>query len=198
MSSQRDSTDARPKADAEPRALTRATGLIFQVVGVVLTLGGCCFWSFSGIAQSKQPIEAARTIVDVWRAGGAEPIWAMGGVCVTFVGGLALAACGLGLQAERPRAGRIATIVAAAGAIFWLACGAWTLAAEFAWGRCLLAALMALLWCVCFVLGLVSADELRRCPPPDDLGVAPPDLRLDRVTDREMPSDLREPPRADR
>ncbi len=116
----------------------------------------------------------------------------MSAVCVSFVGGLALAALGLGLQAEKRRSGTAASAVAGMGALFWFIHFGYTLTHSAGVGRLLWSVLMFIAWGLCAVLAVISADELRRNPPPADLGKAPADLKPDRLIDREMPRDLRD------
>ncbi len=183
-----------PTDEAAARALSRGSGVVFQFLGVALALGGCCGWSFAGYTQRSIPIEerAPRTAAEWSRAAGAERLWGMGGVCVSFAGGLALAATGLGLQAEHRRAGSAAAVVSGAAAAFWLARLVWTAWAAPAGAAILFAMLMVIVWGGCMILALLAADELRRWPPPADVGRAPADLKVDRLVDREMPADLRE------
>lgn len=178
---------------ASPRAFAQATGLILQLVGIVLTLGTCCWWSFTGLTQKKlSPDSQPASLGDIVSAADALQIWSMAAVCVSFAGGLALAAIGLGLQAEKRRSGTIASWTAGAGAAFWFAYFAYALTHSAGIGRMVWIVLMLLAWGLCAVLSVISADELKRNPPPPDLGKAPADLKPDRLIDREMPPDLRE------
>lgn len=179
----------------DPRGFARGVGAVLQFFGVVLTFGSCCWWSFAGLTQERIGSSSAlMTVADVVGEAGATRLWGMGAVVVSFVGGLALAALGLGIQAEKRRATRAAAIVAWIGAAFWLARLIWVIVTAPGFGRIVAAALMAIAWGLCGVLALVAGDELRRNPPPPDQGAAPADMQLDRAIDREMPSDLREPP----
>lgn len=190
------STPEPPPTPSLPRAFTRGSGAVFQVVGAILAFGSCCWWSFGGPAGGRLVTDGdPRSFAQVVRAADAPQIWAMAGVCAAFTGGMALAALGLGLQAERRGAAVAASWVAGLSAVFWIAHFLAALFSDQTIGRLLWTIIMALVWTACLVLALVSADELRRLPPPPDLGRAPPDLRPDRLVDSELPDDLKDMPR---
>jgi hypothetical protein len=186
-----DSSDDSPS----PRAFAQASGVVLQLVGVVLALGTCCWWTFAGLGAPAEPVDASavpRTFAEQWRAADASRLWGMFAVCVSLVGGLALAALGLGLQAEKRRSGTAATWVSTVGALFWFVYFAYALTHGAGVGRLAWCVLMFVAWGLCAVLSIISADELKRHPPPPDLGRAPADLKPDRLIDREMPKDLRD------
>lgn len=159
-------TDTPPTLPS-PRAFCQATGFIYQAVGVFLSLGACCYWSFSGRVQEEaRPTEGGSSIVQLTRDAAPEQIWAMGAVVLLFVGGLAIAALGLGLQHDRPAAAKWAKWTTLIIAIyFWayLAMAIFMLPGAVA--RIVLPAIMALVWTVLFLLGGVSAEEMRKNPP---------------------------------
>jgi hypothetical protein len=178
--------------ESTPRVFSRAAGVVLQFVGVTIALSSCCLWSFAGLMQRRlSGLAGEDSLVNIFRTAGPGPILAMVGTCLSFAGGLALATFGLGLQAERRRSGTAAVVVTALNTVFWLMFLAWALLASGGVGRVILGVVMTLIWGMCLLLSIVSADELRRFPPPPGLDVAPPDLKIDRVVDREMPSDLR-------
>ncbi|OWY70418.1 hypothetical protein B7486_16660 [cyanobacterium TDX16] len=150
-----------------PRAFCQATGFIYQGVGVVLMLGSCCFWSFSGRVQEEaRPTEAGRAIVEAAKDFAPQQFWAMGAVVLLFAGGLAIAALGLGLQHERPASASWAKWTTLAVAIyFWAYLWMSTLVWERATARIALAAVMALAWTVLFLLAGASVAEMRKNPP---------------------------------
>lgn len=176
-----------------PRAFAQASGLVLQVIGVILALGTCCWWSFAGLTDERiRPTSQPDSLRDIVRASDGSRLWSMSAVCVSFVGGLALAALGLGLQAEKRRSGAAASAVAGMGALFWFAYFGYALTYGAGIGSLVWSLLMLVAWGLCAVLAVISADELRRNPPPADLGKAPADLKPDRLIDREMPKDLRD------
>jgi len=157
------STDSSPS----PRVFCQATGFIYQGVGVVLMLGSCCFWSFSGRVQDEaKPTEAGRVVVEAAKDFAPQQYWAMGAVVLLFAGGLAIAALGLGLQHERPASASWAKWTTLALAIyFWAYLWMATLVWERATARIALAAIMALAWTVLFLLAGSSVAEMRKNPP---------------------------------
>lgn len=150
-----------------PRAFCQATGFIFQGVGVVLMLGSCCFWSFSGRVQEEaRPTEAGRMVVEVAKDFTPQQFWALGAVVLLFAGGLAIAVLGLGLQHERPSSASWAKWTTFAMAIyFWAYLCMATIVWEWATARIALAAVMALAWTVLFLLAGASVAEMRKNPP---------------------------------
>ncbi|MFO0974590.1 MAG: hypothetical protein U1A27_14290 [Phycisphaerae bacterium] len=191
---ERPSPPSPPADDAEHRAtLARPIGLIFQLCGGLLALSGCCIWSFSGLTQPRIATTAPAGSTGDWlAAAGGERLWQMGAVVVTFAGGLTLAAAGVGLMADRLVAGQAALVATALGAAFWLGRTIALFVAGAALRSEILALAMLVVWGLFLMLAWLGLDDLRHHPPPPDAGLAPRDLKLDRVTDREMPRDLRE------
>ncbi len=182
-----------PSSPPSPRAFAQASGLVLQLIGVILALGTCCWWSFAGLTDERiRPTSQPESFGDIVRAADGSRLWSMSAVCVSFVGGLALAVLGLGLQAEKRRSGAAALAVAGAGTVFWFVYFGYALTHGAGVGRLLWSVLMFIAWGLCAVLSVISADELKRHPPPADLGQAPADLKPDRLIDREMPKDLRD------
>ena len=159
-----------PPTTPPPRAFCQATGFIYQAVGVFLSVGACCYWSFSGRIQDEaRPAgvsEGVRAPVELSRDAKPEQFWAMGAVVLLFVGGLAIAALGLGLQHDRPAAAKWAKWTTLVIAIyFWAYLGMAVFVLPGAVARIVLPAIMALVWTVLFLLGGVSAEEMRKNPP---------------------------------
>lgn len=116
----------------------------------------------------------------------------MTSVCLSFTGGLALAALGLGLQAGRRCGATAAVCVTAVAVLYWLGFLAWAVLVSPAAGRIIGAFAMTSLWTVCLILAAVSRDELRRHPPAAQGEAPPPDRDIERLADRELPDDLRD------
>ncbi|HEY3245982.1 MAG TPA: hypothetical protein VGM03_21780 [Phycisphaerae bacterium] len=170
-----------------PRAFVSATGLLFQVVGVIYVLGGCCLWSLAG-----QLIDRPAEVRSWWSTQGAgenvlvaggrdvRPLWAQragaAAVVGTFLGGLALTAFGIGMQGEKQRSAIWGTLAAGALALLWLACAAaWMLLAS-AWLRAGLAVLLSAVNTLLMLLAAYSARTLRLHPPPPDTGIVSPEF----------------------
>lgn len=147
-------------------AFCRGTGAAHQFFGLILVLGTCC-WGFVYVflEDPVKPVESGRTLVSVAADSPAYRLWGMTAFWLTFAGGLASAACGLGLQSERPGSGRIAMALSGgAGLFFWAylaACIFWFPGAA----RIVIAAIMALAWTALFLLDGHCAELLRRHPP---------------------------------
>lgn len=150
---------------AHPRAFVSGTGLVFQTVGAVFALGACGFWSLSGrvVPLTRTEIQSWRDLLTPDHAG----IAAMaGGLLTTFVGGIALAAIGMGLTGHTRRSGVLASIVTAAMTAIYLA-----ITGVLAWDRGLcvpacVSGAFTLVTAGLFVLSAHSASVLKRFPPP--------------------------------
>ena len=164
-----------PAPSPSPRAFCQATGLIFQVVGFLLSIGTCC-WGFSasvggflgvagdslGSPTSQEAASVARTAL----SGPAHVIWFTVAVWASFAGGLGAAATGLAMQHERRTSGRNAMIVSGVMTAIFLAYSVFVIFWQPALMRGLGAGAMAALWLAMFLLAGHSAELLRRFPPP--------------------------------
>ncbi|RIK69356.1 MAG: hypothetical protein DCC65_01030 [Planctomycetota bacterium] len=158
--SQSDISEPTPPAPS-PRAFCHATGFVYQGAGMLLALGACCWWSFSGRIHDEVAIEAAAA--PAWRS---PAHWAMGGVTLTFLGGLAIAALGIGMQNDRPPSAVWARRVTLALAVFfWAYLVAALLLLPGSLGRIVTPGMMAILWTVLHLLAGVSHEEMKRNPP---------------------------------
>ncbi|HUN82626.1 MAG TPA: hypothetical protein VMV81_14065 [Phycisphaerae bacterium] len=155
-----------PPAD-NPRAFVHATGLVYQVVGFVLALGTCCWWSFADHGGPELiQMQGARRVNVLDETPPAARTWAMLATCVSLIGGLALTALGIGFQHELSRSGRPAKWTTGAIAAFFAAYLIMAAMGFPAWGRIITATGMLALWTVMFLLAGVSAETLRAHPPP--------------------------------
>jgi hypothetical protein len=160
-------TSESPHPQPRPRPFSQATGLIFQVAGLLLALGGCCGWSLSGRFQAPtRPTEPARHAVD-WLAGApAAQVWGMLAVCVEFAGGMGLIVAGLGLQHLLGRKGRAAVMVSGLGAAFhaaWFVAACWSFPGA---GTIAGVGLLGAVWGVLFLMAGAAAEEMARLPAP--------------------------------
>lgn len=164
-----------------PRPLTRGAGLVLQVVGGVLLLGGCCV---CGTAGMWDPVISRGEAVRVAEGGAAvlaDPgrLGAMLTVMFATVGGLAMLVFGLGMQQDRRRAAPAATlsmmilllVLIAAGVGLWTGSGPWAL--RLANTALVLVTVMLTVLCV------AACREVRADPPPDGPTILPPDADLD-------------------
>lgn len=150
-----------------PRAFVHATGLVFQVVGFVLTVGTCCWWSF---ADRDGPeliqMRGARPVNVLDATPPAAKTWRMLATCASLAGGLAVTAVGIGFQHDLTRSGRPAKWITGGLSLYFIAYVVTAAICFPAWGRLLTATVFGVLWTVMFLLAGVSAETLRAHPPP--------------------------------
>lgn len=158
-----------PNGEPSPRSFCRATGLIFQTLGIVLALGTCCWLPFTSCSdEGSRSINVAQVVSETLWDAPLDRIWATLAVALSFVSGLALVTVGLGLQHERRSAARVAmALTALAGLFYWCYLG-FAIFLFPAVGRIVIVFVMALLWTGCFLLAGASAGELKRHPPPTE------------------------------
>lgn len=152
---------------ADPRAFVTATGFVFQIIGLIMSGGGCLLWSLSDWLQ-EAPEAPVAGVEDLLRADVRAAAIGMAAITGSFIAGLALVATGVGLQGERPTAGRWALVAASALALLWWGCVAalWLDSAPI-W-QLGTAALVALLCTALFLLAGNCARILKLHPPPRD------------------------------
>lgn len=164
-----------------PRPLTRGAGLLLQIIGGALLLGGCCV---CGTAGMWDPVISRGEAAQVAQAGAPvlhDPgrLGAMLTVMFATVGGLAMLVFGLGMQQDRPRAAPAAAlsmlallpVLIGAGVGLWMGRGPWMLRlanAALVLVTVMLAALCATAW-----------REVRADPPPAGPTLLPADANLD-------------------
>ena len=158
-----------PNDEPSLRSFCRATGLVYQTLGIVLALGTCCWLPFTSCSdEGPRPINAAQAVSDTLWDAPLDQIWATLGVALSFVSGLALVTVGLGLQHERRSAARVAmAMTALVGLFYWCYLG-FAIYLFPAAGRIVIVSVMALMWTGCFLLAGASAGELKRHPPPKE------------------------------
>ncbi len=162
-----------------PRAFASATGFVFQIVGMVYILGGCCLWSLAGRfidrpepARSWWAADGAANQLEgdepVREASDAVQLASAAAVIGTFIGGLALLAFGIGIQAERLSSARWGTASAASLAAVWIVVvGAWIYSARD-WAGGLWGIVMTVANVVLALLAAESSRVLRGHPPEPD------------------------------
>jgi len=163
--------DAGTAQSPSLRAFVTATGLVFQAVGMIMLFGSCCFWSFSGHVVEPSDVPAAQW-TDYLRGERLPAALLTICVVVTFVGGIALTAAGVGLQGEKLRSGRFAMAVAAPMALIYGTAGVILVTRTDLWVRGLMPILFAAVSILLFMLAGHSSSLLRQFPPPADQHVA--------------------------
>ncbi len=196
-------TDDAPPTPARldpPRAFAQGVGVVLQGLGALMALTNCCVCSLAGLWDPNVTSHEARQIIaadpQVISDPGSylrDPVRAAAAVTIlaATIGGMALAALGLGMQADRPRpayGALVANIVLgivllAAGAGLWIGDAGWALRS---WHAMLtLATLLALPFTIAAV-----RQVLRHPPPPVD-ETLPPGFDARDVLAGEKPSRLR-------
>ncbi len=164
-------TTTQDTPEPSPLAFVTATGFVFQIVGLILAFGGCCLWSLSGKFEAPQATPVDEMADYVASTAVQLNTTSMVGLVVTFVAGIGLLATGMGLQGEHPSSGRTAMAVSGALAVAWWACAIAFGVIGGAYGRLLLAVLLAVGATLLFLLAGNSARLLRLHPPPADRSV---------------------------
>lgn len=158
----------QPKASvdkgANPRNFAMGTGVVFQSVGCILLFGGCCLWSISGhvVTPDTAPPESW---LGYFSSRPSAVAWTLG-VTTSFVGGLGLAALGVGLLGERASSGKLSVIATAILVVSYLVVAGMLGFAESRWGAAIVPILLAGVMFVLFLLSLRSSYLFRRFPPP--------------------------------
>jgi len=171
-------------AEPNPRAFAIGTGVVFQTVGVILALTGCSIWGLRGYvtAPVDQP---APNWLDFFSIRFGEALWTLG-LATTFLHGLALAAVGVGLQGERPSAGKLAVATNCAAGLIYAGMAAALILRESRFAMSLIPLMMFAFAGVMLALAIKSASALRAFPPPPDLSRATPEILAEYRRQREQ------------
>jgi hypothetical protein len=173
-----------------PRGFSQATGFVFQAIGMVLLLVGCCVFSLSGKFQSElgRPVGSFGEWIEV----ATVPQLVAGlDMILTFTTGIALVTVGIGLQGDRPSAGIYAVIVTVIFAAGWWASLIAQATAGGTWWQIGLSLVMAAVGTVLFLLAGNSARTLRLNPAPPDEDDDLSDLERP-ATDRQVDDAIRD------
>jgi hypothetical protein len=151
-----------------PRAFASACGFVFQAVGATLFLASCCLWAASDkVFQIERGAGDAGFLTQLADAGSAMPVVTLGMV-LTLVGGLGLAATGIGLQGERPRSGGAGMIAAGFFTAAQVVVAGLLIQRSGAWAPAIMPGLLAVIGLVLFMMAGYSRQLIRRFPPPTD------------------------------
>ncbi|MEX2213668.1 MAG: hypothetical protein WD768_06050 [Phycisphaeraceae bacterium] len=169
------------------RAFAQGTGVLLQVVGIMLFLVTSCMCVFAGVWDPPLSKDAAAETLEkeadpqsALLAIAAEPgrLGKFLTVVISSVAGLSLAVFGLGLQSDKPRAALGAVITAflwlatllTGGVMLWT--GAGTIAMRI-WNFLLVAAAAIVL-----AFTIAALRQVLRHPPPKGLEILPPDFEI--------------------
>ncbi len=151
-----------------PRAFVTGAGFVLQGAGMVCMLGACGVWLFSAFF-----IDHAESPVDKWtdflHSSSSAAAYITLGIATSLVGGIGLAAVGVGLQGEKASSGYWAMGVTG---LMTLVYGALTVVLFLRtghWGIGLITAALFVGSVGLFLLACYSAGILRKHPPPEDL-----------------------------
>lgn len=176
-----------PEADADssppPRAFAQGTGVVLQTVGVILTIVSCCTCVNAGgptlssgevqskLGQASQPtIDLAKLIEDPARLGLAMM------VAFATLGGVGMAALGLGLQSDKPRSAGGAVFTTGALLITQLVAGVLLWTGGGSWGSRIWNLLLVLIVALLFGFCITAWREHKKHPPPRGIETLPPDF----------------------
>jgi hypothetical protein len=148
----------------DPRTFVRGAGFIFQAVGLIFLLGGCCLGSFSGLVQGRIDVVPANFSQWFTQSPPGQVIAAIN-ILTTVLAGLGLMVFGIGLQHERLSSATASVVTTALLAACW--CGT-SIAAILLAPSILRIALTLLfsgvsIWLL--LMALAARRELRLHPP---------------------------------
>ncbi len=178
----------------EPRAFVQASGVVFQVAGLVLLLGGCCIGSFSGLIQGRQATAAADMMT--WlRESPTGQVLATFGIVISGVAGLALMVFGLGLQHARRRSGLGALVTTAVLAVTWWSLAVLQFVMSFSIAAMIVQLLLAVAATILFLLAGAAHRSLRMIPREPDEPVTAEFLSQFERRPKAAETERTEPPR---
>jgi hypothetical protein len=195
-----DAPSPESKSLTPPRAFAQGTGLLLQFVGFTLFLSSCCICASTGlwepVADTGEITEALRTqdhVVVSFSTMFDNPKL-LGYTLTAFfstVGGLALASFGLGMQTDRKWAAAGASvssvtlvlILLAAGVALWLGEGGWVYRG---WHFVLLIVML-----LAAAFSIAAWREVRRQPPPSDIDIVKPGVKIPYNFYHDDPPDVR-------
>jgi hypothetical protein len=193
-----ESSDIPQPQGPPPRAFTQGVGTVYQFCGVILFLVMmfvCCGsallskdraeakdlttigWHLAGDAADRPTFSAQRAIAIAVPAGVAM--------------GLAVAAVGLGLQAQNRASPYWATIVTGIGLLLWTTETVFAIAAMKSLSVAAIGLLLTLVFAILFVLAVGALREMRRDPPPIGLEILPAGYKVPYSHMHEDPPEVR-------
>lgn len=171
-----------------PRAFAQGTGVMLQTVGMILFLSSCLICSLSSwwhpMQDRGEVIEQVRTgqttggnfLRDI-RERPVEAGYAMT-VIFSTVGGLGMAVFGLGLQAERRRAGVAAMVTATTLLVILIIAGALLWHGGAGWPARILHGLLTTTVAIAALFTWYAMRQVLADPPPANIDVVPPGTKI--------------------
>ena len=158
-----------------PRAFAIGTGVAFQTIGSIYAFIAILAWAISAWILPRASGPAAQW-TDFLAHENLPAAMITILILVSFVGGLALIAAGVGLQGERRRSGIVAMTVSGLMVPCYVVVAIILLVALNRIFTAIGILVLALPAGVLFMLAGYSASILRKFPPPPDLNAATPEL----------------------
>jgi len=171
-----------------PRAFAQGTGVMLQTVGMVLFLSSCLICSLS---SWWHPMQDRGEVIEQVRTGQTtggnflrdirdRPVEAGYAMTVIFstVGGLGLAVFGLGLQAERRRAGIAAMVTATILMVILILAGALLWRGGAGWPARILHGVLTTTVAIVTMFTWYAMRQVLADPPPVDIDVVPPGTKI--------------------
>ncbi|MEP0841280.1 MAG: hypothetical protein HRF43_01055 [Phycisphaerae bacterium] len=161
------SADAANDPPSSPRALARGAGYVFQVVGLVLLLGGCCVGPLVGYFQGEQ--DRPPDSVGQWlRSSPPGQLLTAVNIITSGLAGFGLLVFGLGLHQERRSSGTGAMMVTGLLAASWWTTAVAAILVAPSLLRIPVNVLLAAGATLLFLLAGAARRELKLHPPPPD------------------------------
>ena len=172
-----------------PRAFTQGLGLVFQVVGMLLFVASMFICCGSSLLSKDWATHSELTKIG-WHNYSAQRALTICVAAGVFFG-VALAACGLGMQAESRRAPRLAVVITGAGLIFWVVHTIFAAAAAHSLLFTLAAGALSVVFALLHAMSHAADREMRRNPPPAGHEVLPADYKIPYSHYHEDPPEVR-------
>ena len=190
------SDDSQPPAapQAPPRAFTQGVGQIYQIVGVLLFLAMMFVCCASSLLSKDWATRTQLTQIG-WGGTPAAPTYsAQKALTISlFAGvffGLALAAIGLGFQAEHRSAPWLAVALTAIATVFWIVHSLFALHMRSALFT-VIALALAILFLIMLIMAIHAFREMRTHPPAPGHEVLPADYKVPYSHYHEDPPEVR-------
>lgn len=166
---QPESSNPEDELSIQRRGFVTTSGVVCQVVGIILVLGSCGFGSLSGWFQQKSdhPVDS---FADYFAAANIGFATATIATLASFAGGLALVAAGVGMQGERDGSARLGMVVSALLMLIWFSAAGVSGFALDSWARAIGCMILGSTCLAIFMLAGNSARLMKISPPPQDQG----------------------------
>jgi hypothetical protein len=174
-----------PVEESPPRAFTQGVGTVFQFTGVMLFLAMMSVCCLSSLLSKDFAAREERMQIG-WHFSGdpagaptySYPRAVTLSVALTIFFGMAMAGVGLGLQAQRPAAPWVGSLVMGFATLFWALQTLFAVHPLRSIWMTAIALLFTLFFAGMFVLAVGAVREMRRTPPEPNLAILPADYKI--------------------